>query len=267
MKELLTICFILIHTWSLASNNDQAPWYIVQISDPQLGFIEKNKSIEQETILFKKAIRKINSLQPEILVITGDFVNSSHNIEQIKRFKELCHLISHEILLYKVPGNHDIGNSCNKENIDFYYAQYGEDHFSIRHKGVQLIGINSCLIKDNAPQQEHQLQWLHKELKQECEIEQRIIFGHHPFFLSNISEKESYSNMPIKIRTIYNNATAENNGIKYITTSALGKQLGNARSGIRIIQIKNKKISHLYVPIEEIPVSQAELDKLFNHTY
>ena len=47
MKKLLTICFILIHTWSLASNNDQAPWYIVQISDPQLGFIEKNKSIEQ----------------------------------------------------------------------------------------------------------------------------------------------------------------------------------------------------------------------------
>lgn len=41
MKKLLTICFILIHTWSLASNNDQAPWYIVQISDPQLGFIEK----------------------------------------------------------------------------------------------------------------------------------------------------------------------------------------------------------------------------------
>lgn len=82
MKKLLTICFILIHTWSLASNNDQAPWYIVQISDPQLGFIEKNKSIEQETILLKKAIQKINSLQPEILVITGDFVNSSHNIEQ-----------------------------------------------------------------------------------------------------------------------------------------------------------------------------------------
>lgn len=55
MKKLLTICFILIHTWSLASNNDQAPWYIVQISDPQLGFIEKNKSIEQETILLKKS--------------------------------------------------------------------------------------------------------------------------------------------------------------------------------------------------------------------
>ena len=68
MKKLLTICFILIHTWSLASNNDQAPWYIVQISDPQLGFIEKNKSIEQETILLKKAIQKINSLQPEILL-------------------------------------------------------------------------------------------------------------------------------------------------------------------------------------------------------
>lgn len=289
MKKLLTICFILIHTWSLASNNDQAPWYIIQISDPQLGFIEKNKSIEQETILLKKAIQKINSLQPEILVITGDFVNSSHNIEQIKKFKELCHLISHEILLYKVPGNHDIGNSCNKENVDFYNAQYGEDHFSILHKGVQLIGINSCLIKNDAPQQKHQLQWLHKELKQKCKIEQRIIFGHHPFFLSNISEKESYSNMPIKIRTIYNalflkyhvshyfaghlhnNATAENNGIKYITTSALGKQLGNARSGIRIIQIKNKKISHLYVPIEDIPASQTELDQLFNnlfnHTY
>ena len=68
MKELLTICFILIHTWSLASNNDQVPWYIVQISDPQLGFIEKNKSIEQETILLKKLYRKSISYNQKYLL-------------------------------------------------------------------------------------------------------------------------------------------------------------------------------------------------------
>lgn len=285
MKKLLTICLILIHTWSFASNNKQAPWYIVQISDPQLGFMENNKSMELEIIQFQKAIQKINSLQPEVLVITGDFVNSSRNMDQIRKFKELYQLISRKILVYKVPGNHDIGNSNNKENIDFYNSQYGKDHFSIIHKGVQLIGINSCLIKDNAPQQEQQLQWLHKELKQKYKLEQHLIFGHHPFFLSDISEKESYSNMPVEIRKIYNtlflkyhvsyyfaghlhnNAVAENDGIGYITTSTLGKQLGNARSGIRIIQIKDKKISHLYVPIEEIPESQVELDQLFNNSF
>lgn len=284
MKNILTICFILIHTWSLAGNNKQAPWYIVQISDPQLGFTEKNESMEPEIISFQKAIQKINSLQPEILVITGDFVNSSRNKNQIKKFKELCHLISPKILIYKVPGNHDIGNSNNTENIDFYNAQYGKDHFSIIHKGIQLIGINSCLIKDNAPQQEQQFQWLHKKLKQKYKIKKRIVFGHHPFFLSNISEKESYSNMPIRTRKIYNslflrhhvsyyfaghlhnNAVTENDGIEYITTSTPGKQLGNALPGVRIIQIKNKKISHLYIPIEEIPESQVELERLFNNS-
>lgn len=89
MKKLLTICFILIHAWSLASNNKQAPWYIVQISDPQLGFIEENKSMEQEIISFQKVIQKINSLQPKILVITGDFVNSSHNKDQSKKMQRI----------------------------------------------------------------------------------------------------------------------------------------------------------------------------------
>ena len=63
--------------------------------------------------------------------------------------------------------------------------------FQFFTKGVQLIGINSCLIKNDAPQQKHQLQWLHKELKQKCKIEQRIIFGHHPFFLSTYPRRKA----------------------------------------------------------------------------
>lgn len=279
MKNILIIFTVLIHVCICATGS--IPWYIIQISDPQLGFIEKNKSMKQEVILLKEAIRKINLIKPEIVIITGDFINSSRNKEQLTTFKELCNSISSDIRVYKVPGNHDIGKSKIKENLDYYKKNYNTDHFSICHKGVQLTGINSCLIKEDAPQKAEQYNWLNKTLKDNKNIKQRIVFGHHPFFLSDIREDENYSNQPIAERYKYdtlfskqhvsyyfaghlhNNAETEHKNCQYITTSAVGKQLGNASSGLRIIRIEGEQINHLYLPLEEIPESAYELNKLF----
>lgn len=56
---------------------------IVQITDPQFGFFDKNESFEKETALYTKAVEQINAIVPDFVVITGDFVNNSRDMKQL----------------------------------------------------------------------------------------------------------------------------------------------------------------------------------------
>jgi hypothetical protein len=98
----------------------------------------------------------------------------------------------------------------------------------------------------------------------------RIVFSHHPFFTSQIDEKDSYSNIPQPKRSMYmdlfsqnnvvaifaghyhNNAYGSYNGIDMITTSAVGRQLGQAKSGFRVVKVYPDTISHEYIEISNL---------------
>jgi hypothetical protein len=49
---------------------------------------------------------------------------------------------------------------------------------------------------------------------------------------------------------LHNNAKASHNGISMITTNAVGKPLGNAEPGMRIITITSEGIKSRYISIE-----------------
>ena len=46
-------------------------FYFIQLSDPQFGMLEKNKSFSQETMIMEKLIAAINNLNPAFVVITA----------------------------------------------------------------------------------------------------------------------------------------------------------------------------------------------------
>ena len=58
-------------------------FYFIQLSDPQFGMLEKNKSFSQETMIMEKVIAAINNLNPAFVVITGDMVNDGKDQKQI----------------------------------------------------------------------------------------------------------------------------------------------------------------------------------------
>ncbi len=68
-------------------------FYFIQLSDPQFGMLEKNKSFSQETMIMEKVIAAINNLNPAFVVITGDMVNDGKDQKQIDEFKRVCKLI------------------------------------------------------------------------------------------------------------------------------------------------------------------------------
>ncbi len=251
-------------------------WFFIQLTDPQFGMFDKNASFEKETVLYEKAVAKINNLNPDFVVITGDLVNDQHSVSQINEFKRITAKIKASIPVYYSPGNHDIGQVPTPESLKKFEKNYGSDRFSFKHKGSSLIGFNTGLIKAKLekPEQE-QFNWLSKKLRESRNSQHILLFTHYPFFNKTVDEPTAYSNIDLGLREKYldlfrnNNVAAvfsghhHNNGyatygnVQLVTTSALGKPLGKAPSGFRIINVYNDSIEHQFYGLDELPNKES----------
>jgi len=268
MKNIFLLVFLIfVVKIDLNGKSPRALITFVQLTDTQMGMISKNVNNEEETRLYKAAIYEINKIKPDFVVITGDFVNNQTDTSQIKAFKKLTALINKNIPVYLIPGNHDVGQKPDKASLEFYFRHYATDKFLFSRKGVQFIGINSSLINSGTEEEEHQYRWLQESLRNKRASNRTIIFTHHPFFISNIYEKDGHANIPLAKRLKYmqlfknneveaifaghyhNNAEAEYDSIQMVTTSAVGKPLGKAKSGFRVVKVYKDSVSHKYIEL------------------
>jgi len=270
----LVLIFIGAGTGWAEKKNPNIPWFFIQLTHPQFGMFENNIGFEKETILYEKAVAKINILKPDFVVITGDFVNDPKSVSQIKEFRRITAKINPNIPVYYTPGNHDLGQTPDKTSIRKYKKNYGRDKFSFQHKGSSFIGFNTSLIKARLAKLERkQSNWLTQKLKKCQEAQHIILFCHYPFFNNTFDEATSYSNIDQGYREKYlnlftdnkvnalfsghyhNNSLSTYRNMQLVTTSALGKPLGKAPSGMRIIKVYSDKIEHAYFGLEELPDS------------
>jgi 3',5'-cyclic AMP phosphodiesterase CpdA len=248
------------------------PFFFIQITDPQFGFFDSNNGFSKETELYGKAVSEINRLHPDFVIITGDLVNIKDDRSQIAEFKRITSGINPSIPVWYSPGNHDIGQSPVQKDIDAFISDYGHDRFSFRHKNCLFIGINSCLIKSGVELlEQQQFDWLKRELSNSGGMDHIFIFSHYPFFINAYDEPETYSNISITARNRYldlfkkygveaifaghlhNNASSVYGMLQMVTTSAVGKPLAKAPSGIRIVKVYPQKIESNYYGLDEIP--------------
>ena len=262
---------ILLSSCGVLKNTDRQ-FLFIQMTDPQFGFFSNNKEFSEETKLYEKAVEEINRIRPAFVVITGDLVNDKSNQSQWDEFRRITSLINPETKVYLTPGNHDIGQAPEKKDIDRYTSMFGEDRFSFGYRGCRFIGFNSCLIKANTPGlEEDQFNWLRNKLESAGRSKQTILFCHHPFFIKDPEEPVTYSNIDPETRAKYltlfsefdveavfaghlhNNAEGSFGVTEMITTSAVGRPLGDAPSGFRIVQVTDNKIIDRYFSLDEIP--------------
>lgn len=272
LKSFLTLTTFILSLTLYGQNHDHKSFYFIQITDPQFGFIDANRSFEKESALYKKAIDAINNLKPAFVVITGDLVNDRKNREQIKEFRRLTGMINKKIPVWFSPGNHDIGQSPTHNDIDTFIKLYGHDRFSFRYEGSLFIGLNSCLIKSTPGEaEEEQYRWLKDQLENNKDALHKVIFTHYPFFLKDPEEKDEYFNIELSVRKRYlalfaenkadavfsghlhNNASSVYGKLVMTTTSAVGKPLADVPSGLRIVYVSPSGIESSYYSLEEIP--------------
>lgn len=249
---------------------------IIQMTDPQFGFFNDNKSFEKETENFTKAIEVANRLNPDFVIVTGDLVNIPFHKEQLKEYKRVADLIKPTIPLYNLAGNHDVGNIPTLQNIKMYNNDFGKDYYKIESRGLFAVVLNSLYlhspqhVMDQANEQEI---WLKEKLAeaQKKKYKNIIVFLHHPLFLNKPDEADEYFNIPKETRMRYlelfkkykvshifsghyhRNAFGTYEGIEMVTTGPVGRTLGKDPSGLRIINIIDSKIQHKYFYLDSVP--------------
>lgn len=230
------------------------PFFVVQISDPQLGFREKEGFAEGERLL-RETVEAINRLRPALVIVTGDMVDNPGDREQLAAYRRLIGRVRCSIPVFHLPGNHDIGR-YTPEHIAPYLDRYGYDRFAFRYGNCAFIGIDSCPIKDGCAKAEAvQYAWLEERLAEAHNARLRFVFLHCPVVLRERHEAENYSNFPEAMRARYlallkrygvdavfaghlhDTARCLADGIEMITCGPSGKPLGQGFPGMNLIAV------------------------------
>lgn len=270
-KIISVVCFLLAVFVSHGIAADSAPFFFLQLSDPQFGFIDNNKSISAETEAMNKAVTAINQLKPPFVVITGDFVNNSKSKEQIAAYKSMIAQIDSSVKVYMIPGNHDIGK-VSRASIDNYKKNYGETHFSFRYGDCAFIGIDSNIIKEEDREREEvQFKWLEQELQKTKDARFKFVFTHCSVFLKRMDEPVNYSNFSLPMREKYvhlfqkygvnaifaghlhNNAYGKVGNMEMITIGPVGKVLGTGYQGMNLVKVYPDRFISEFIALNQFP--------------
>ncbi len=270
-KIISVVCFLLAVFVSHGIAADSAPFFFLQLSDPQFGFIDNNKSISAETEAMNKAVTAINQLKPPFVVITGDFVNNSKSKEQIAAYKSMIAQIDSSVKVYMIPGNHDIGK-VSRASIDNYKRNYGETHFSFRYGDCAFIGIDSNIIKEEDKEREEvQFKWLEQELQKTKDARFKFVFTHCSVFLKRMDEPVNYSNFSLPMREKYvrlfqkygvnaifaghlhNNAYGKVGNMEMITIGPVGKVLGTGYQGMNLVKVYPDRFISEFIALNQLP--------------
>ncbi len=231
------LCFVLIASGTLNSMDTRAdepqskPFQFVQICDTQLGF--GTVSYAADIASFQQAVRQINAMQPDFVVICGDLVNKPEpkaiadftNVR--KEFTVPCHC---------APGNHDIGHPFNATLLANYRKKIGKDYFRFKHKGYTFVIVNTQLWKSPAdPETARQNKWFTQTLRAAKEQNSPVIVaGHHPLFLKSADEPEEYFNIPPDRRNTLLELF-QTNGVVAMLTGHTHKMVSNTYHGIQFL--------------------------------
>lgn len=270
-KIISVVCFLLAVFVSHGIAADSAPFFFLQLSDPQFGFMDNNKSISAETEAMNKAVTAINQLKPPFMVITGDFVNNSKSKEQIAAYKSMIAQIDSSVKVYMIPGNHDIGK-VSRSSIDNYKKNYGETHFSFRYGDCAFIGIDSNIIKEEDKEREEvQFKWLEQELQKTKDARFKFVFTHCSVFLKRMDEPVNYSNFSLPMREKYvrlfqkygvnaifaghlhNNAYGKVGNMEMITIGPVGKVLGTGYQGMNLVKVYPDRFISEFIALNQFP--------------
>ncbi len=252
------------------------PFFFIQLTDPQFGMFANNRDFSQETANLEFAVAAINRLHPAFVVVTGDLVNRPGDAAQTTEYRRIMSRVDPAIPVHHMAGNHDLGNVPSPASIAAYTNAFGPDHYSFRHGGFVGIVLNSVII--HSPQQTtnqlaEQDAWLDAELKRARQngAQHIVVFAHHPWFLKTADEPDDYFNIPRVPRARYlasfrdagvkylfsghyhQNAVARDGDLEAVTTGPVGKPLGDGKSGLRIVVVREGRLEHRYYDFGELP--------------
>ncbi len=226
---------------------------------------------------YREAVEIINATRPDLVMIGGDLIDDPNSEDQIDEFLEITSGIDDEVEVRWVPGNHDIADDYTAptaDSIRTYRDVFGPDHYSFRMAGTLFIALNTPVIDhpEHVPDEwESQLAFLTDELAHAARsgLDHVIVVGHHPLFVAEPDEPDSYWNLPLERREPilallhragveigfaghwHRNSIANDGPFTQITSGPVGYPLGDDPSGYRVVDVSSTAIDHRYLPLQE----------------
>jgi len=252
------------------------PFFFIQLTDPQMGMYAANADVAQETANLEFAVATVNRLRPAFVIVTGDLVNRAGDPTQIAAYRRIMARVDSTIPVYNAPGNHDVGNEPTPATLGAYTSRFGHDHFSFRHGDFAGIVLDSQLLHSPEKAQEEaaeQDRWFSGELDRARRGGARhvVLFLHHPLFVKDPGEADSYDNIPRERRAAYlsllhqagvrhvfaghyhRNALARDGETEMVTSGPIGMPLGGGKSGLRVVTVSDAGLEHRYYDLGELP--------------
>ncbi len=268
VSTVVGIVVVLLFCPVLAKQSSQTKGFtFVQICDTQLGCGGYQHDIKS----FRQAVKQINILKPDFVVICGDLVDEEDDDEQLQLFADF-NKIKKELLVpcYCAVGNNDIGYIPTRATLQRYRKFIGEDYYSFEHKGYTFVIVNTQLWKSplKGESKKHD-RWFKRSL-QGASKKRRPIFlvGHYPLYLKSSDEKEGKNNLPLKKRKkllslmkkrgvvayltghIHKLIVNDYEGIQLVTGETTSKNRDERPLGFRLWYVSPTLINHRFVPLE-----------------
>jgi len=201
----------------------------VQMCDPQFGF----GGYKRDVLRFQQAVRQINELQPDFVVVCGDLVNIASidgTMEDLAKEKS-----AFRMPCYCAPGNHDVG-AVAPELLAQYRRVIGPDYFEFEHKGQVFLMVNSELWAVTVPEEspKHDA-WFESCLKK-ASAEGKPIFvaAHRPLYVSSPDEPSDAWNIPLETRKRLL-ALMERHGVVAWLSGHIHRTVLNDYKGIQLV--------------------------------
>jgi len=167
---------------------------IVQLTDTHIVANARLCLNQIDTSSFlRAAVETVRTLtvRPDAVLITGDLVNEGrpNQYEHLKVL--LAPLVTAEIPLYLMPGNHDNRDSMRQVFPDHQELGKGASCDFVADIGaLRLIGLDTLVDNEaGGDLSENQLQWLERTLQQKPQ-RPTIIAMHHPPFATGIGHMD-----------------------------------------------------------------------------
>ena len=243
--------------------------------DMRVEAVPRVAGFEWDADRYAAAIDAANAIRPAFVVMGGDMIDDPTSPAELDALLEITARLDPEIPMRWIPGNHDIGADTvvpTASSIEKYREVFGADYYAFDHGDLRLIALNTVVIDhpEEVPGEwDEQLAFLTWELDRAADAGTRVVLmGHHPLFLRDRDEPDSYWNLPReRRRTIldlarragvrhvfaghwHRNAIAHDGELEMVTSGPVGYPLGNDPSGFRKVRVTSEHITHEYQPLE-----------------
>ena len=174
---------------------------IAHCGDPQLGF-GFDKKVDKYRIdleRFERVIASVNAAKPDLCFIAGDLCHDPERLDEdwprlLKLFK---------VPVAVAPGNHDMGNSLTKANVERFERIVGYEYMSLKVGDWRFLCGNSQYWRPTA-EKERQAKyeaWVKDEFaKAKAAGEKVILATHMPPYVGRANEPDTYENCPLALR-------------------------------------------------------------------